>query len=161
MPSSTFDSSLVDDLVPTVDALRSELLPSFGVRAQRVFLVRRTWSGNERGAGTVTVNSNVEMLPPPLLTDSAPRAEERRYELKSHGRDEEGEVIASEISLTYTEDELTGGVFADNVEFYWRVIDAHGQAQHERYYVPSRPPRVDREKNIGWECVLKRVELAG
>jgi hypothetical protein len=148
-------------LVPTVDSLRTELLPAFGVRAQRVFLVRRTWSGSERGAGTVMVNSDVEMLPPPLLDDSAPRAEERRYELKSHGRDEEGEIEASEISLTYTEDELTGGVIPDNVEFYWRVVDAHGQGQHERYYVPSRPPRVDRVDAIGWSVVLKRCELAG
>lgn len=159
MPGSTFDSSLVDDLVPTVDSLRSELLPAFGVRAHRVYLVRRQWSGAKRSVGTVSVLSEVEMLPPPLIKDGAPRTSEQRYELKSHGRDEEGEVEASEISLTYTEAELTGGVIPAREEFFWKVVDAHGQAQSTRYYVPAAPPRVDREESIGWTVILKRADI--
>jgi hypothetical protein len=154
MPS-TLDSSLVDDLIPTVDALRAELLPAFGVRAQRVFLLHRRWSGTERGEGVLTVLSEVEMIPPPLLTDASAK---QRYELKSHGRDEEGELEASEISLTYTEGELDMRPVPPLEEFLWKVIDAHGQAQNLRYYVPAAPPRVDREDSIGWKVILKRAD---
>lgn len=158
MPA-TLDTSLVDDLVPTIDSLRAELLPAFGVRAHTVYLVRRQWSGAKRLIGEMTIISEIEMSPPPLMTDGAPRTTETRYELKSHGRDEEGEVQASEISLTYTEAELTGGVIAPNEEFFWKVVDAHGQEQRVRYYVPAAPPRVDREKSIGWMVILKRADV--
>lgn len=159
MPNASLDTSLVDDLVDTVDSLRSELLPAFGVRAQRVFLLRRRWSGGARGEGTASILSEVEVLPPPLLEKAAPRTAEERYEMKSHGRDEEGELKASEISLRYTEAELDDRAIPAADEFLWKVIDAHGQQQVARYYVPASPPRVDREKTIGWTVILKRAEL--
>lgn len=156
MPNATLDTSLVDDLIGTVDSLRADLLPAFGIRAHAVYLVRRTWSGDERGDGTAT-DVTTEMSPPPLIVDAAPRTSEERYELKSHGRDPEGEAVASEISLTYTEAELTGGTLPANVEYLWKVVDAHGQQQSTRWFVVAAPPRVDREQSIGWSVTLKRV----
>lgn len=155
MPS-TLDSSLVDKLLSTVDALRSSLLPKFGVRQYRVKIVRRTWSGAEIGDGSF-VDVEIVMDPPPKVDVGPPPG--WKFDLRPQGREEDGMIKLSEISLSqYAEDDLTGGTLGSTVQFFWLLKDAHGQGVHSRAYVPAAPPTADREKTLGWVVYLRRAE---
>lgn len=156
MPNSDLQDNLVDDLVPVADELRGDLYQSMGIRQHNVHLVRRRWSGTERGEGTVTVLSNVLISPPPLFTLPNTQGAEH-WEMSPDGRDPQGMALLTEVSLTYSEAELTGGIIAKNEEFYYRVSDSRGQGVATEYYVPSARPRTDREKNLGWEIQLRRI----
>jgi hypothetical protein len=152
MPATLLDN-LVDDLVPVVDSLRADLYQSMGNRQFNVHVIKRRWSGAERGDGDVTVLSDITLSPMPNFVD------ETTWELMSHGRVEEGEAGLTEVSLTYSEDELTGGTLAVNEECYLAVVDARGQGVTPMYFVISRPPVTDRDQNIGWVLALKRVTI--
>ena len=149
--SATIGTNLVDSLLSVVDDLRGSLHPDMGVRQWRVFRRTRTWSGARRGAGTFT-DVDFEILPQPLVRVDANSAQtdKLRYELQQAGLNEEGGVALSEISLTYTEDELTGRPIADNAEVFYVLRDAHGQEIRDRYYTLAEPPMPDRVKTIGW-----------
>lgn len=158
MPA-TLDSSLVDQLVASVvDPLRAVLYPITGIRAYNVNLVRRRWSGPRRDMGTPTIVSDIRVSPPPKVSFENNR-EALHYEAESIGRTEEGECNLTEVSLQYSESDLTGSPIAANEEFYYRITDAHGQQIKTRYFVPDQPPRPDREKDIGWVISLRRVEI--
>ncbi len=161
MPGAAIlDDSLVDQLLGMVDDVRGSLNPAMGVRQFRVFVVRRQWTGGVRGpggsSGVPVLTSEVELLPQPAFAE--PNTQQAlHYELPPAGRDEEGMASLSEVSLTYTEVDLTGGVIGPDEDFYYRVVDAHGQGIPARYYQPSGPPFADREKTIGWRVGLRRV----
>jgi hypothetical protein len=148
---------LVDSLVEDViDGLREELHPPFGVRAYRVFTVLRTWSGVGVGEGEFT-DTETEIRPQPLVVLS--EFDRLRYELQPCGLTELGQLKLVEVSLTYTEAELTGGdSLADNEEWYIKITEAHGQESTSRYFTHVRPPFIDRIKDMGWICWLKRTK---
>jgi len=155
---STLDSSLVDTLVPVVDSLRAALYPLMGTGAYQVHLVRRRWSGARRSQGTPSIVSDTVLSPQPRV--KFPDNEQALgFEAEATGRQEEGNVDLTEVSLQYTEAELTGEPISLTDEFYYKLVDAHGQQIKARYYVPRKPPIADREKNIGWTIYLKRVEI--
>jgi len=155
--SATLGTNLVDRLVPMVDRLRSSLYPAMGVRQYAVYLVRRRWSGARRGEGTITVLSRVELTPAPRVDFGG-----LRTQLEPHGFLEDGSVRLTEVSLTYTEAELTGRPLAANEEFFYKLVDAHGQASKTRYFTPTDAPlEVDREKDIGWKVSLKDCDPQG
>jgi len=155
MPA-TLDNSLVDRLLPLVDRLRGTLPVRFGTRQYVVKLVKRTWTGVERGDGEFA-DVEVTMDPPPMVEVPAPPG--FRYDLRPQGREEEGLVKVTEISLAnYQEADLTGGSLNANVQFFWLLKDAHGQGIGSRAYLPANPPVADREKTIGWIVYLKRAE---
>ncbi len=144
------DDKLVDSLVPVIDELRGELHPLFGVRAYRVFTVLQAWSGSVTGQGQLT-EQVVEILPQPRVRiwDGL------RYQLEPCGLDTDGEIVVTEVSLTYTFAELQGGDLPKNRRWRIRIADAHGQGNPERDFILSRPPYVDREKDIGWVLWLR------
>lgn len=157
MPDSILGDSLVDGFVPLVDSM-NQLAVDFGVRQHRVYLVHRQWSGGSRGAGVASISSEVEIAPRPVLEiisleDSM---------ATGCGREEEGLIRLSKVSLTFTEDELVGhdgtGFEADE-DFFYRIADGHGQSIQTRYYTPAAPPQTDRVKTIGWSVVLRRTEV--
>ena len=150
---ATLGTNLVDRLVPTVDRLRSSLYPKFGVRQLTVDLVLRTWSGTRRGEGTSSILSSVTLDPRPTIVETG------GYRLMAGGVDSADRLTLTEISLRYTEGELTGRPLRENDEFYYRVRDAHGQKMKTTYYQLDGDPNPDREKNIGWSVSLKRVEI--
>lgn len=145
--------NLIDDLVPTVDELRTDLYEDFGVTPRVVRLIRRQWSGTRRGEGTVTVTFEHVMEPAPLFVDKV------RYRLMPHGKDLTGDAMLLEVSLTYTETELSGGTLAANEEFFYQISDARGQGVATDYFVPKEPPIVDRDQSIGWKVTLTHVEV--
>ena len=150
--SATLGDNLIDDLVETVDELRADLYEDFGVTQFAVYLVRRTWNGGQRNEG-VASRSETLMDPTPLFVD------ENKWRLMSHGRDEVGDAALMEVSLTYTEAELSGGTIADNEEFYYKLVDLRGQGHPDQFYTVAESPTVDRERNIGWMVKLRRAQV--
>lgn len=156
MPGSAIlGPNLVDDLVPTVDELRSSLHADFGVRQFRVYTVRRTWASGTTGEGTSS-DAETEITPRPLVV--AKEAQQSlHYDLDRCGVDEVGELILKEVSLTYTEAELAGGDLADGEEWFIKLADGQGQAISDRHWVVAKPPFPDRIKDIGWVVNLERA----
>lgn len=144
---------IVDSLVPTVDGLRAALYPLAGVRQFNVGLVTRVWSGMRIGEGA-RVDAVVS-----LNTQSRVDAWELKYEQQPCGLVEVGSVHLSEVSLSYSFADLTGGAFQPNQQFFVTLQEAHGQLQPTRYFVHERPPLDDREQGIGWKLWLKRVNV--
>jgi hypothetical protein len=152
---------LIDDLVPEViDGLRGDLHPEFGVRAYRVFTVKRTWSGSMVGEGSVSEVTNEITPQPKVLVWTG-----LKFELRTCGLDDMGEIQLREVSLTYTHLELTGKsdavMLGKNQEFLIKLTEAHGQGNPVRYFQHSRPPFVDRENDMGWVVWLRDAKKAG
>jgi hypothetical protein len=127
------------------------------VRQWRVFVVRREWSGGERGAGDVRLVSSEQLVPDPEVLFDGQGA--FMYEMRAHGRDNVGDAILREVSLTYTEAQLTGGTIEPHEDFFFKLVDAHGQGLAPRFFVPKRPPIADRSKRIGWHVDLVVAEI--
>jgi hypothetical protein len=148
------DEVLVDSLVTDVlDGLREELHPQFGVRAYRMYRVVRIWSGTTVGEGTFADDA-YELRPQPLVSvwDGL------RYVQAACGLEQLGDVKLTEVSLTYTFDQLTGKPLAANQEMFIALGEAHGQGQPTAMFTHARPPYVDRVKNMGWDVLLRRVQ---
>jgi hypothetical protein len=153
---SILGGSLVDRLVPLADRLR-RIPAGLGVRQWRVIVVRRRWSGARRGQGTPSFVSQLELDPRPLVR--VPDAQIALHlEMELQGRQEAGLIDLVEVSLRYSEGDLTGGELAANEELYYRLIDGEGQGLLVRHYVLDGPPRPDREKTLGWVVHLRRAE---
>ena len=145
---------LVDDLVGSlIDDLRDDLHSEFGVRAYRTFTVARVYLSGAIDGGPFT-DTEVELIPAPLVK---PFTGSLGNEMDDCGLDEAGTVELREISLTYTEAELTGGVLDDGVEWFIRVKEGHGQLQTTRDFVHDAPPYPDRIKDMGWTLKLRVV----
>lgn len=156
MPDSVLNSArLADALVAPMDEIRSLIHAELGTRPHRVWLVRRVWSGIEVGEGLPTETA-VEILPPPQVTYLALRAE-----LRPAGREEEGDVLLTCVSLRYAEPELYPSADA-RTEFAYRIDEAHGQGRQARFFVPARPPTARRgdhaEDQTDWAITLRAVE---
>ena len=156
--------NLIDDLVADVDDLRGDLNADFGTRPFNFQTILRTWLGDSGMTGDGDFRDVVTTVTP------APRVERwdgYKWVLLAGGVHEDGEVRVSEISLSYTYGELTGkglgaglnGNLEKNQQFFYRLVDAHGQGQEERILRPNRPPFVDREKTIGWVLWLMDENL--
>lgn len=96
-------TTLVRKLVPTVDRLR-DLNTKFGVRPYVVHVVRTRWSGGARGMGLEVVVQDVALLPTPRATDLTGLT----LQVENIGSIEAGSLRISEISASYTEDQLSG-----------------------------------------------------
>lgn len=152
--NATIGTNLVDSLLGMVDDLRGSLNPDMGVRQWRVYVVSRLWTGGRIGDGTF-VDTETELLPQPLISSY-----ELFYGLSPAGLTESGKVVASEVSLTYTEAELKPSPVAGE-EIMYLLRDAHGQGIAPRYFVLSGPPKPDRTNTIGWILDLKEVQVDG
>jgi len=159
MPDAVLnDGLLADALIGAVDEIRSLVHAQLGTRRDRVWLVRETWSGTIRGEGTATL-AELEILPPPKVTDLS-----LRRDLRPAGREDEGDVLLTEVSLRYTEAELDPSV-DDRTVFAYRIDEAHGQGRRSQFYVLAKPPVVRRgdhgSDQTDWAISLKRVESFG
>lgn len=155
--TATLDSSvLVDSLVPDViDGLRDVLNPAFGIRAYRVYRVIRTWSGAEPGDGTFgDVAGELRPQPRVAVWDGF------RYQQQPAGLESVGRVRLTEVSLTYSDADLTGQPLAKNQELFIAIGDANGQGTTVALFTHAQPPYIDREKDMGWVVNLQRVQAA-
>lgn len=147
MPA-TLGDSIIDSLVSVVDAIRGDLSAVAGDHPYRLYRVVRTWSGTERGEGAAT-EVETEIVPRPVIMPSV------RYAMEPGGRQDDGDLTATEISLGYSESDLSLDGAAANVELFYRV---KGQDIGTREYTLAKPPFPDRVKAIGWELHLRRSE---
>ena len=92
-----------------------------------------------------------------------PRPLVRRSEgdrLAPGGREGQGDVTITEISLRYSAEEIQPMV-NPGMEVAWRVIDTGGQRQPDQWYVASADPvsrRGDLQgDNSDWRVVLKQT----
>lgn len=147
---------LVDSLVPDViDGLREELHPDFGVRAYRVYRVLRTWTGKTAGEGKHTdVGAELRPQPRVWMWDGL------RFVQAVCGVRELGDIKLTELSLTYTEAQLTGQPLPANREIWYALGEANGQATSLRTWALAQPPFIDREKDMGWVLWLQRAEAS-
>lgn len=154
---------LLDDLVELVDELRDDLHTDFGVRAFRVFTVREVFESGRIGEGQ-GILTETEITPQPKVKPYAPTG--LNDSLEPCGLDEAGFVDLEQISLSYTQAELTGRPVVNGVEqdigcdtrFFIRIREAHGQEQSFRDFRQSGPPFPDRIKTIGWKMRLVKIE---
>lgn len=147
---------LVDSLIPDViDGLREELQPTFGVRAYRVYRVIRTWTGKTAGEGART-DVGHELRPQPRVR----QWDGVRLQQAACGVRELGDVRVTEVSLTYTDAQITGQPLRANQEIFYAIGEAHGQGSPLRVWAFSQPPFVDREKDLGWVLWLRRAEAS-
>jgi hypothetical protein len=154
--SSTLGTNLIDRLVPLVDTIRGKLNPAMGLRQWTVTVVRRTWPSGKRGdvSAGPAILSELELLPQPKVRFDPEKGV--AYQMRGAGREEEGPILLSEISLTYSEEQLVPKGLLPGEEFFYRLTDAQGQNVPARQYVPMGPPLPDREKDIGWTLRLSR-----
>lgn len=145
---------LVDSLVEVIDGLRGELHPTFGVRPYRVFVVRRSYEGQTIGDGPF-VDREVELLPQPKVWNFG------KYELNPGGLNERGETKLTEVSLTYNHEDLAGAQLGESEQLLYRVGEAMGQGNPDRWFQLSRPPFVDRERDMGWVLYLRAIDVPG
>jgi hypothetical protein len=155
--SATMGTNLIDDLMPDVDDLRGDLNADFGTRPFNVQTIKRTWLGPSGIEGDGDFQDVITTITP------TPRVEQwdgYKWVLLAAGYHEDGIIRVSEVSLTYTWNELTGGDLERNQQFFVRFVDAHGQGQKDRILRQSKPPYVDREKTIGWMLWLMDMNIS-
>lgn len=90
-------------LSPVVDRVR-DLHVRLGMRDYNVYLVTTRWTGGARDDGVEEVASSVPILPVPKVTSMS----DLRREGSPIGGVEGGDVTVSEISLTFSENQLRG-----------------------------------------------------
>lgn len=149
------ENVLVDSLVPDViDGLRDELNPEFGIRSYKVYRVIRTWSGTQPGDGTPTDVAG-ELRPQPRVKfwDGF------RFQEDPSGLNSNGRVQLTEVSLSYSESDLTGNPLSLNQELLIAIGDGNGQGSTIGLFTHNQPPFVDREKDLGWVVNLIRVQV--
>lgn len=153
------DEVLVDSFVPKlIDKLRRRLHPKFGVRAYKLSLVRRVWSGDMIGEGTMT-EEVTEFDPQPKIAYGWSSYGVMKVNQEPCGTDIEGDIEVTELSLQYSEEDLGYGNPEQNTEYFFKLEDAHGQKSETKYFVHRRPPYIDREKDFGWVLVLKNSKV--
>jgi hypothetical protein len=154
VPNAPLSNDVLSDLVADIDEIRDDAFDCFGTRPYRVWLERRQWDGGRLGLGNLTKLSETEIVPRPLLM----RWLDGR--LVPSGLDETGRLVLTEVSLTFSEDELyPKDVDVDaGEEFVYRIEDGQGQGLSPRYFVVRRPPMPDRRKRMGWEVELEHYE---
>jgi hypothetical protein len=140
---------LVDDLVGTIDELRGDLHGQFGVRAFRVYVVTRAWSGTMVGEGELT-ETEIELTPQPLVSPFGAMD----FKMEPCGLNEAGYVQVTEVSLSYTFDELGAGEPPMGSQKLIKIVEAHGQGQPDRYFLHAKPPYPDRIQDMGWSMYL-------
>lgn len=146
---------LLDQFIPLIDELKTELYNEFAVRQYDVRIVKRLWSGGEVGLGTVSTVSTTTLEPKPTVVDGS------AYMLspdRACGLVDAGQMVLQEVSLHYDNPELLGTPRLAGEEFYYELVDAQGQHIPTTYWVPAADPVPDRQKKLAWEIVLKRYE---
>lgn len=151
--SAILGTNLVDSLIPgVVDGIRDALHPVLGVRQYRVFAVTRTYA-REFGSDIFS-DAEVELIPQPLVEPYVTAGTGPHYTLEPCGLDEAGYIVIREVSLTYTEHEVSGCSSTALEDFHFRIIDAHGQMTKERRWTVDAPPYPDRLVDMGWKIKL-------
>lgn len=151
--------TFVTTVSQALDQIRDAVHGALGTRTYRVFVVRRTWSEGRVGGGQAT-DVELELVPRPLVE----RVNHER--LGPAGREHEGDIRLTEVSLSYSYQELDPKVSAANgEESFYRVQNVGGNGELDGFYVIDGEPlprRGDNKKdNFDWYVHLRRTTDAG
>jgi hypothetical protein len=157
IPPGGYPDTLAGSFIGLADDLR-QISVEFGMKPYTVRRIRIQWSGGARGRGLPTVIFSEPILPTPKVTDISGLSEL----LHSVGLDEHGSLRLSEISGTYTEDDLRGldaqgkGPAVD-VEFFYEIEYARpdGLAGEKRRFYPSGAAAYNAGK-LQWTLTLEK-----
>ena len=153
MPAFTEHSLLGDALIAVVDDIRGSLRAALGTRPYTVARVVRTWSGGRVGEGT-PLDDVLELQPPPMV-----RLDERGR-FAPGGQEYDGDIILTEVSLRYTALDLVPAL-EQGQECAYRVREAHGQEQNDRFYTVTGQPFARRgdqdDDRTDWRVTLRRI----
>ncbi len=152
--------SLAQNLVGVADNLRN-LYTVFGLRPYNVSLVRTRWTGGKRNLGVEEVVDVTPVVPTPLLSDLTAVSQIN----SPIGLDEIGDILISEVSGAYTEDQLVGytkgHLIALDEQFYWEVEfppPCEGHAGERRRFTVNMAPMYYADR-FGWEVRLTRQRI--
>lgn len=156
--NATLGDNLIDSLIPDMDDLKAQLFADFGIRQYRVFVCRRQWSGTRRGetatgAPNPWTQTEIELIPPPEVIDN------RKRKAEAFGTVEIGDITLKDVSLSYSQNQLTGADADSRTDIFYKVIDGQGQGARPQYYTLANPPVADRMKTIAWVIELNRAEI--
>lgn len=155
---SAIDGSIFGDaLVGAVDDIRRSIHGALGTRPWAVAIVTRRWQGGRRGEGHSTVSI--------LELDPVPRVERvSKDRMGPAGREAAGSVVLSEVSLRYSEAELSPSI-GEGDEVAYRLTELRGQKQKPKWYVLAASPvprRGDKERdNTDWYILLHETSAMG
>ena len=130
-------------LLPVADTLRN-LLTDFGLSPYTVKLIFTRWSTGERGEGVEIVISEMPIVPTPKITDLTAVT----TILTASGLAEQGEIMLSKISGTYTEEQLRG-IWPDgrptdgDTQFFYEIqfneVQTGVPGERRRFFPTSAP----------------------
>jgi hypothetical protein len=148
----------MDRLISKVDTIRQRVnVDKVGVRRFRLYRVIRTWSGGEVGDGTASL-SVTEITPAPAITLG-----KSRDAMNGRGRVEVGSMVASEISLSYTEADLQP-TLTSGQELYYRMVEMNDHGAHTTYWHLMATPEADRcetpSGNLQWILSFQRAQIS-
>lgn len=136
-------TKLVDRLVSKIDKIRQRVnVDKIGVRRYGLYRVIRTWDQGEVGAGLST-SLVTEITPAPAITLG-----QVKDNMSGRGRVETWTMIATEISLRYTEAYLYPELIKGQ-ELYYRLVELNPtQAAATSYWIVSTRPEADRDETV-------------
>lgn len=124
---------------------KADVFDGLGTRAFTVQTVLRTWSGEMVGDGLYQdVIKTIE--PAPIVHE----LKVHRDEVLPAGTIHDGQVLLSDVPLTYTRDQLDGGILRSTQQFFYLLTDARAHGQPQRTLRVSRPPEIEFVKVVGW-----------
>lgn len=151
------DDLLADALVDVVDDIRREVHGALGTRPWVVDIITRRWSGDVRGVGDHTLTV-LRLDPTPMVVRSA------HDRFAPGGREGDGTVTLTGVSLRYTEAELAPKA-DERTEIAYRIREGHGTRMKDSWYVLSTAPVPRRGDKSGdssdWRVSLIETSAMG
>lgn len=132
--------SFVDDLRSNVNSILG-LRDDLGAALKPVYIVTRTWSGDELGAGTKT-DVQAQVLPSPRVVEFS-----QQYAIKEGGAVQQGDILLKGISQQAyaTKNLVDCSYIAANIEKLYKVGGVLYRVIHVR------------ERHLTWEVQLRQI----
>lgn len=144
--------NLIDKLIPKVDLLRQKAADKFGLPPFDMYRVIRTYASGIIGDGSYTESETLLSPPPMVKFDGGDR-------LERGGRHDQRTMVATEVSLSYTENWLQGETLSSGQVCFYRLDERNSTTNADSTtWILSAIPETERE-NIGWKLKFKRYDM--
>lgn len=144
--------NLIDKLITKVDTLRQKAADKFGLPAFDMYRVIRTYPSGIIGDGAFT-DEETKLVPPPMVKFRGGDA------LTRGGRHDDRSMVATEVSLAYTENWLEGQPLQPGQECFYKLVERNETTEADTtYWILSAVPEALRDE-ICWRLEFKRYEI--